>query len=190
VSLKFAMLGFLDMEPFSGYDLKKFFDAGVNFYWAATHSQIYRTLGELHDQGLVDIETVPQTDAPNKKVYHITEKGKRELQAWVATPSDLPPVRHELLVKLSWADRLPAARITALLEDYAEKLAARLALYASPERRATIALGRTERERLLWNAILENGVAVYEAERRWALQTIAGIKRLAEDGASGSERGS
>lgn len=178
MSLKHAMLGFLDMSPFSGYDLKKVFDSSVKFYWTATHSQIYRTLNEMNKEGLVEIELIHQTDLPNKKVYHITEKGKQELLKWITAPSELPPVRHKLLVQLSWADRLPNEKIIELIQKYADNLEERLALYNSKEHQDMIALGRTEREQFLWKATLKNGMATYEAELKWALETIAGLKKF------------
>jgi DNA-binding PadR family transcriptional regulator len=103
MSLRYAMLGFIDMMPLTGYDLKKLFNSSVKYYWTATHSQIYRTLDEMKKSGLIREEYIPQTDLPNKKLYHITEKGKLALYQWAARPADIPPVRHALLVQLSWA---------------------------------------------------------------------------------------
>lgn len=180
MSLKHAILGFLEMNPFSGYDLKKIFDSSVNFYWTATHSQIYRTLNELNKDELVEIELIQQTDFPNKKIYHITKKGKQELLTWITAPSDLPPVRHKLLVQLSWADRLSTAQIIELLQNYADKLKERLTLYASEEHQRMISFGRTEREQYLWKSILENGITTYETEFNWILQTIEGLKKFKE----------
>jgi PadR family transcriptional regulator AphA len=74
MSLKYAILGFIDMVPLSGYDLKKMFDASVNYYWPATHSQIYRTLDRMLQDGLVTQEVVHQEDHPDKKVYSIADR--------------------------------------------------------------------------------------------------------------------
>ncbi len=178
MSLKHAMLGFIDMIPLSGYDLKKMFDSSVRFYWTATHSQIYRTLNEMNRDGLTEIERVQQIDSPNKKIYHITEKGKEELRNWIRESSDLPPVRHKLLVQLSWADRLETAEIIGVLEAYADKLKERLALYYSHEHREVLRMSRSEREQFLWQSTLDNGIVSYEAEFNWARKTIEGLKRF------------
>lgn len=176
MSLKYAILGFLDMMPLSGYDLKKMFDSSVKFYWSATHTQIYRTLNEIHKDELVEVELIHQTDSPNKKVYSITEKGKEDLHKWVSTPSDLPPVRHKLLVQLSWADRLSTEEIVELLQKYLVNLEERIAIYKSNEHHNLISLGRTKREQILWNSTLQNGIATYEAELKWAQETIDAIE--------------
>ena len=54
MSLKHAILGFLSFKPLSGYDLKKAFDNSVRHFWPANQSQIYRTLSQMTDEGLVE----------------------------------------------------------------------------------------------------------------------------------------
>jgi hypothetical protein len=70
MSLEFAILGFLNYQPYSGYDLKKIFDTSVRHFWPADQSQIYRTLemapGMVFDSLLPgeDIGTIdPETRA-------------------------------------------------------------------------------------------------------------------------------
>jgi len=83
MSLKHAILGFLEFQPRSGYDLKKEFERSVAHFWPAQHSQIYGTLARLQDGGLVTVELVPQTGKPDRKVYTITSAGEHELRAWL-----------------------------------------------------------------------------------------------------------
>ena len=181
MSLKHAILGFLDMTPLSGYDLKKMFDASVNFYWPATHSQIYRTLNRMLEDGLVTQEIVHQEDYPDKKIYHVTDEGRRKLRDWLVTPGEeLPTVRHRLLVQLAWADRLENEEIITLLETYADKLRRRLELYHSQDQRSQLGYARTERERYLWQLILDNGIGTYERELEWAEGAIVGLRDFAE----------
>ncbi len=51
MSLEFAILGFLNYHPYTGYDLKKIFDSSIRHFWPADQSQIYRTLTRLTEQG-------------------------------------------------------------------------------------------------------------------------------------------
>jgi DNA-binding PadR family transcriptional regulator len=177
VSLKYALLGFLDLLPLSGYDLAKMFDDSVNFYWPATHSQIYRTLKQLLEDGMVTREIVEQSIHPDKKVYSITETGREELRRWVAAPLDLPTVRHGLLVQLASASRLDDEEIINLLEAYAEKLRDRLDLYLGDQQQAQLVYARSEKERFLWGLILKNGIRTYECELEWTEEAIRDIKR-------------
>jgi len=67
MSLEYAILGFLNYHPYTGYDLKKIFDTSVNHFWHADQSQIYRTLARLTEQGHVQMEKVPQEDRPTAR---------------------------------------------------------------------------------------------------------------------------
>ena len=68
MSLKYALLGFLNYGPHTGYELKKFFDVSVAHFWNAELSQIYPTLKTLETEGLVDMDVQVQADRPNRKV--------------------------------------------------------------------------------------------------------------------------
>jgi DNA-binding PadR family transcriptional regulator len=177
MSLKHVILGFVDMTPLSGYDLKTMFDSSVQFYWSATHTQIYRTLDKMFREGLVTFQVVEQTDRPDKKVYSITEKGKRELHKWLQSPFDLPTFRHPLLVRLAWCDRLERAQIEAILRDYIGQLRQRIELYQTDNQRQVEAFARTEREGFLWQMILDNGIQFHQGELAWAEQVLAGLKQ-------------
>lgn len=76
MSLEFAILGFLNYHPYTGYDLKKIFNSSVRHFWSADQSQIYRTLANLTKRSLINMEKVLQDD---RKVYHITETGRNEV---------------------------------------------------------------------------------------------------------------
>ena len=43
MSLEYVILGFLEVGPKTGYDLKKRFDRTVHGFWPADQSRIYRT---------------------------------------------------------------------------------------------------------------------------------------------------
>ncbi|MBE9009327.1 PadR family transcriptional regulator [Pseudanabaenaceae cyanobacterium LEGE 13415] len=105
MALNHAILALLIDNAYSGYDLAKDFDQSVNFFWKATHQQIYRELSKLEDQKFVEVEIVEQDGRPDKKLYHITEAGKAFLTEWLLEPCDMMPIKEDLLVKL-WAAKL------------------------------------------------------------------------------------
>jgi PadR family transcriptional regulator, regulatory protein AphA len=98
MSLKHAILGFLSFKPLSGYDLKKAFDNSVSHFGPANQSQIYRTLAQMADAGLLEIEILKRDERLDMKLYHITATGQEELQEWLATPLPLQASREPLLV--------------------------------------------------------------------------------------------
>jgi len=181
MSLKHAILGFLKLMPMSGYDLKHMFDSSVQYYWSATHSQIYQTLEKMLKDNLVTQEIVHQVEHPNKKIYRVTEAGEKELHDWLSTPQDLPVMRHKLLVQMAWADELTNDEIISLLETYAARVRERLDLYHSEEQKTQLEYARSDRERFLWRMILENGIATYERELEWLQRVIEGLAEFAEE---------
>src|SRR5512139_1650768 len=100
MSLEFAILGFLNYHPYTGYDLKKIFDSSIRHFWPADQSQIYRTLAHLTDQGYVEMEKIPQADRPDRKVYHITDGGRAELLRWLSASPPLGEPRSAPLVQV------------------------------------------------------------------------------------------
>ncbi|MBR6512798.1 MAG: PadR family transcriptional regulator, partial [Clostridia bacterium] len=57
-NLKYAILGLVNREPMTGYDIKKAFeDRALTSFWHAEHSQIYPELKRLVDEGMVSFDT-------------------------------------------------------------------------------------------------------------------------------------
>lgn len=122
LSLDHAILGFLSKKPLSGYDLKAEFDASVKHFWSAEQSQIYRTLTRLAENGFAEIEIVRQEDKPDKKVYHITDSGRKELHNWLIA-DQIPSGAHiSSLVKIFFASELDDSEILELLHKLAGHL--------------------------------------------------------------------
>lgn len=117
LSLRHVILAALSTEALTGYDITKRFDEVLGYFWRASHQQVYRELKGLVDEGLARFRTVPQQGKPDKKLYAITAKGKRELLRWLEAPAELPQQRDPLLVKLYAGE---VAGKTALLGQLAE----------------------------------------------------------------------
>ena len=47
-TLKYAILGLLNREPMTGYDIAKEFSKDLGEFWNAKHSQIYPELAEKY----------------------------------------------------------------------------------------------------------------------------------------------
>lgn len=182
MSLKHAILGFIDMRPVSGYDLKAMFDASVQFYWSATHTQIYRTLNDLTDRELITFEVVQQTGRPNKKIYSITPEGKTELLKWLRSPLSLPILHHASLIKIGWADNIETEEIISLLKDYQVKIQEQLRLLETENRQQVDQYAKSPREARLWTMILENGLGFYRHELSWTREIIAQMEDFMEQG--------
>lgn len=125
MALSHAILALLIDSPYSGYDLAKDFDQSVNFFWKATHQQIYRELSKLEEQAFVEVSTIAQAGRPDKKLYHITKAGETFLIEWLLRPCEVMPIKEDLLVKLWAAQLIPvshaieqSASMTKMTEEF------------------------------------------------------------------------
>jgi PadR family transcriptional regulator, regulatory protein AphA len=167
MSIMHAILGFLSWRPFSGYDLKKMFMDSLFFYWSGNNNQIYRTLVQLHQDGLVSLTVESRENGPNRKLYAITPRGLEVLRQWVPTEPELPQLRNSFLIQLAWADLLPAAELDKLIISYETTVSNQLLMCREQQRRKTIDPARTPRETLLWEMISQNWIDAYRSELTW-----------------------
>ncbi|MBN3873825.1 MULTISPECIES: PadR family transcriptional regulator [unclassified Nostoc] len=118
MSLAYVILGLLQQQEMTGYDLKtSCFDQCIAHLWPADQAQIYRTLDKLVEQGWITCKIEIGRDRPNRKVYSVTEPGKAEFARWLGTHHPLPTIREPMLVQLHFADQLSNESIIHLLEQ-------------------------------------------------------------------------
>ncbi|MCU0492183.1 MAG: PadR family transcriptional regulator [Chloroflexaceae bacterium] len=116
MSLPHAILGFLQLLPMTGYDLKtQAFDTTVAHFWPAVQPQIYRELERMEELGWVTREVQVQTGRPNRHVYTTTAAGQAEFARWLASYQSPPAHREAFLIQLFFAAQLPNAAIRSLL---------------------------------------------------------------------------
>jgi DNA-binding PadR family transcriptional regulator len=107
MSIRHAILGLLAEQPLHGYDLKAAYEAEIVPATQLNYGQVYTTLERLTRDGFVAHEVVSQTERPDKKVYALTDAGRKELRQWLASPSRLDlDLRNETFIKLILARRL------------------------------------------------------------------------------------
>lgn len=95
-TLKYAILGLINRETMTGYDLMKVFNMELVNFWYAKHSQIYPELKKLTDEGMITFETLPEGDKLRKKIYSITEKGKQDFHNWILQQDLLEPTPKDI----------------------------------------------------------------------------------------------
>lgn len=129
MSLSHAILASLCDSSSSGYDLAKQFDGSVGFFWKATHQQIYRELRKLEKLDWIKAEEIAQEGRPDKKVFSITELGKKNLQHWIAKPTEMSPAKEEILVKLFAGYLVPKETMIQALQHQRHQHSERLLTY-------------------------------------------------------------
>ena len=131
---QFAILGILGLGPRSGYDIKKLTDLSTRHFWAENYGSLYPTLKRLEQTGLVTAERQVGDGKPDRKVYTITEAGRKVLQGWLESPVQETPPRNELLLKLFLGSQTTPEVSTKHLERFRTEQAELIATYRGLER--------------------------------------------------------
>ncbi len=82
-----VILGILMGAPMHGYMLKQSIEGSYgDRYFKLSNSALYPALARLEQDGYIEGKRELQETVPDRKVYHITESGKKRLSELVATP--------------------------------------------------------------------------------------------------------
>jgi PadR family transcriptional regulator, regulatory protein AphA len=135
VSLPHLLLGLLNEEPRTGYDLERALNEELDPVWRAGFSQIYPALARMRRQGWVLLRVLGPRRGPPRLLYRATAAGRRELRRWLEEPPQ-PPRRNDAShARLAFADALDAPtrrRLLRSLEDAAAAEIARLRAVPAP----------------------------------------------------------
>lgn len=195
MSLRYAILALLNVEPMTGYDLYKLFGESVGHVWYAPDSQIYPELRKMEKEALVEGEDIPWGRNGTKRRYHVTVSGAGAFTTWMNEPMSFSRVRdpaHLRAAYLEWATP-EAARAqmqdhighnTVLLRQWETKireidtgtssmLNRRLEVTPEKDRHRTAAFKRFAYEGLIARA---------EAEIAWANRGLRLIEELYDTG--------
>lgn len=181
MSLKYALLGFLNYRSMTGYQLKQYFDQSVRNFWPASLSQIYPTLNKMRNEGLLDVEVIYQENLPNAKLYHITDKGREELLNWLREPLELHVMRSPLLIKLYFSSIIDKSHVIAQLREQMKLSQERLdSCIAAAEhiRRGHGPGDEMHESAVYWNAVADFGVKYEEFFLSWCEETISKLESI------------
>jgi DNA-binding PadR family transcriptional regulator len=116
--LRYILLGLLEKQELTGYDIKKIFEDEIGEFWQAKHSQIYPELKKLEEQNLICSRIEIVGSKLEKKYYTITTAGKAELKEWVSTPTpELFATKDEFILKLYFVHSKEDTRLGTMFQE-------------------------------------------------------------------------
>jgi DNA-binding PadR family transcriptional regulator len=129
-SFHFAVLGLVSTRErgVHGYQLRNEVRALCDDFWQVNFGKIYGALDALEKSGDVQCQGEVQANRPARKVYRITEKGRRSLDDWLIQPpsTEPSPLRDELAIKLLFLNASDIDQIRPLIRQqrsiYLQKL--------------------------------------------------------------------
>ncbi len=131
---RYAVLGLLLEKPCHGYELAVRLSAALGPIWQIARSRLYFTLRWMEEEGWVSVETRPQSNRPDRRVYAVTPGGEKAFWTWVQVPvRHVRDARVELLAKLYFLHRLAPERLPEFVDGQLRFLARLRARFQAKE---------------------------------------------------------
>jgi DNA-binding PadR family transcriptional regulator len=163
-------------EEVSGYDIKKWADWSIgHFYWSPSFSQVYSELKRLESHGYATSRVQHGSGHRGRRVYQITESGRRAVERWSnQSPIDPPMLKHSVLLRVCLGHLNEPDRLKEILQEHiahVDRMRQRLATDA----RAAAAEPAWAYPRIA----MQWSERYYAAERELALQLIKDVDEAA-----------
>lgn len=124
----FIVLGFLaHCDSATSYDLKRWVDGSVGYFWTFPRSQLYAEPQRLGALGLVSETQEP--GGRRKRLYAITAAGRLALADWLRSPAGFPELRDGGLLRMFFMDSSEPGLLRTLAQEQLALHRARLAEY-------------------------------------------------------------
>jgi PadR family transcriptional regulator, regulatory protein AphA len=175
---RYAILGMLSICPMSGYDIKKTIEESISNFWSESYGQIYPILKRLVAEDFVTKTVERQSGKPDRHVYELTKKGRRELRRWLGESGVAPKVqRNEFLLKLFFGEEVAAMTNLKHVEKYRQIQLQLLKKYHALE--AEIKSEYAGDPNLsYWLMTLQHGNHVSQALVKWCDQTLVKLNKM------------
>ena len=173
--LGYALLGLLQQQDRSGYDLRKIFSATPMTSFSDSPGSIYPALRRLEQRGLVRSRIQERSGLRRRRLFHLTTAGASELKRWQRQPivrNDVIRGTAELMLRFSFMDESlgPTESLRFLTAMKAE-----LTAYIPSLRAFLDEHGKGMQ--LSGRLALESGISSYECLLNWARNAIKGYER-------------
>lgn len=123
IDVRILCLGVLVRGDASGYEIRKSFEAGpLSLFSDAGFGSIYPALHRLQEEGLIALVDKGIDGRPDKKVYRITDEGRRYFTQSIHRPPAPDKVRSEFMFMLFFSDLLSARQIDRIIADRIDDL--------------------------------------------------------------------
>ena len=99
----YAILGLLDLQEWTAYELTQQARRSLAFVWPMSESQLYAEPKRLARERLLTISTRSAGPQRTRQLLRITAKGRTALRRWLATEPTAPRLQMEVLVRALFA---------------------------------------------------------------------------------------
>ena len=137
MSVREGLLALLADGPRNGHQLKTEFEAVTGGVWSLNVGQVYTTLDRLARDGFVTRARPNGDGSAAGKRYELTAAGREALaEWWQLVPTDDPPPRDELMLKVLFATTLGPTHALDVITEQRTALLTQLQAHRRDQRAA------------------------------------------------------
>ena len=164
--MNLVILGLLDHEDLTGYDIKKRIDGSLRYFWKGSFGSIYPALSSLEENGLIKkVKGKSSSTGREKIVYKITAAGRKNLLAWLSESKSSNSLKYETLLKLYFGGVADNEVSIATITEFEKEVEADLAVLNTYKKNLNKVLD--ERDHVFFYLTVTFGIETYEAYLRW-----------------------
>ena len=167
-----AVLGALSLESATGYQIKKFLEETVSYFWKESFGQIYPVLSELENEGKV-IQVQNSPTGRREKLYSITDSGSEELESWLKSSKyTINPGRHELMLKIFFGYKEVVPNLIEQISTYRNQLSGTMQTFTGFK--TVIENDDMDQVRkVCMGATVQSGVISVQSQIKWCDESIS-----------------
>ncbi|MED5800629.1 PadR family transcriptional regulator [Gordonia sp. Z-3] len=111
-------------EEVSGYDIKKWADWSLrHYYWSPSFSQVYSELKRVEQHGYATSWMANGEGGRNRRVYKITDAGRRAVRIWALdAPVDPPMLKHGVVLRTAFGHLSTPEKLKAMLAEHVARM--------------------------------------------------------------------
>jgi len=170
----------------TGYDTVKEFNQSLAYFWTATPQHIYKELDAMEKSGWLVSERIMQTEKPNKRVYSITELGKKVLVDWVSQPEEgvnaFMRGKNPFLMRLAFAGEGSDENALQMLQEFINQYSSFAQSLDDVDKILAAGEGVLSPKVLkYWKIVALHGEYIRKARLEWAKEAISIINNDVEE---------
>ena len=161
-----VILGLLEHENLTGYDIKKQIDGSINFFWKASFGSIYPALKDLEKNDLIKIKENNSKNKREKIVYSITPKGHEKLINWLKNSKSTNDLKYETLLKLFFGGATSPNISIQTIEEFESEIKENLSLLKIYQKNLSKVIH--DKDHIYYYVTVSFGIETYNAYLKWS----------------------
>lgn len=163
-----VILGLLNHEDLTGYEIKKRIDGRLHYFWKGSFGSIYPTLASLEEQGMIVKVDNHSHSKRERIVYRITDVGRDDLVQWLEESKTSNSLKYEMLLKLFFGGVVDNAVSIRTITEFENEIAGELSVLKMCKENLSKVLNK--RDHQFYYLAASFGVETYEAYLRWCAE--------------------